>query len=415
MLDTLVAEVVEHILGFLDDRLDLFAVRLVCRQLCSKSFQTFATTWFNTINSDLSQRSLCRLEKIAKHEALRSFPYHLHIGAGKQPYSDSPLGLGNQWIRTDSGCLDTSSIIIANFRNWLANKLVNCRSFEVTDTCGRCPEQNGTSISLSPADAIQLLFAATAGLPVRAFRINLHRAPSILYPSQLSPSTIKPGQFGGAWASNLQDLELVWDLERDDIHEMALEMIVKATNLRRLRLGWHNSDASQHFFHSLGKVAKLPQIRELRLDTLGSITQATLLGFLSRLQDSLTSLSLSRVHLSSGSWSTIFRELATILPHLEQITHWNCYDGPRRGRVFFCPLRENSTRKEYGEFRFLEVTYKRKLRLGGVRFDRKGKGMQLALKALEDSVFTLCQNGPPSPGYSDQKSVNKFDPRKFPF
>jgi hypothetical protein len=38
MLDTLVAEVVEHILGFLD-KLDLFAVQLVCGRLCLKSFQ----------------------------------------------------------------------------------------------------------------------------------------------------------------------------------------------------------------------------------------------------------------------------------------------------------------------------------------------------------------------------------------
>jgi hypothetical protein len=415
MLDTLIAEVVEHIIGFLHDKhkRDLFAVRLVCRQLCLKSFQVFAVTWFDTIDSDLSQQSLRRLENIALHETLRLFVCHLRIGAGHRGPAGRPLGQGINWDREDAGCLDTSSVIVATFCDWLANKLVQCRSFEITNTCGQYPEQDGTSTSLSPADAVQLLFAATAGLPVHTFRIHQTRTPLILYPSQISLGIVKSIQFQGAWASYLLDLELAWDLEKDDLLGMALDLIVAATNLRRLSLSWHTSDATEQFFDSLGQAKTLPRINDLRINSTSSVTQRTLLGFLSRVGSNLTSLSLANINLSAGSWRSIFGDLQSSLPHLEQITYWNCYENPARGRIFFCPLRQNPTVQDYGEFQFLEFTYKRKRRLGGVRYSGKAPGMQRALNALEGSVYTVYQNGPLSPGYSDQKAVRKFHPKEL--
>jgi hypothetical protein len=413
MLDALLPEVVELILGFLHDKKDLLLVRLVCRQLSLKSFTAFAIAWFNTIEIDLSKKSLHRLNNIAHHETLRRHVCYLRICDYQRDPVERPLGQGIHWRREDTGCLNTSSVIVANFRDWLANKLVRCRSFEVTDTYGRYPERVGTSSSLSPAGAVRLLFAVAAGLPVHTFRINQVRAPSILCPSQISSAIVNSLQFQGSWASHLLELELAWNLEDNHLLRMAMDLIIIARNLRKLRLDWHNSDAAEHFFDHLGQAKTLPPISDLRIKSPGSIMQYTLLTFLSRLSSSIASLDLSCIHLSRGSWRSLFGDLQFSLPHLEQIT--SCYEQPVRNRTFFCPLRQEPTIQDHGEFEFLEICWKGKRRLAGVRYKGNGLGMRRALSAPEGSVYTINSNGPPSPGISDEKAVRKFDPRKFVF
>jgi hypothetical protein len=126
MLDTLTTELVEHIVGLLDDKSDLLSVRLVCQQLDWKAFRTFGMAWFSTLDSDLSMQSLRRLESIAHHKKLRLYVQKLRIGYSTHP-PERPLGHGNHWMREASGCLDVSSPIASSFRDLLANNLIYCR------------------------------------------------------------------------------------------------------------------------------------------------------------------------------------------------------------------------------------------------------------------------------------------------
>src|SRR6201992_2290872 len=180
MLDTIIPEIVGLIVGFLDNETDIFSVRLVCRQLYLKSYAAFGAACFNTVVSDLTPQSLRRLESIADHEKLRVFVRKLHIGEIRKPPKPlvKALGQGNQWPREVSGCLDPSLPIVKTLKDWLETRLINCREFEVIDSCGDYPERHSTDTSLSPTDAVRLLFlviGAGDGLSVRSFRICLNR------------------------------------------------------------------------------------------------------------------------------------------------------------------------------------------------------------------------------------------------
>ena len=407
MLDTLITELVEHIIRFLDDKHDLFSVRLVCRQLHQKSLGTFATTWFHTVESDLSPLSLRRLENIARHEQLRVFVQKLRIGnCGKAP-QERPLGQGGHWARTNSGCLDSSSPIAVALRDWLVTRLIHCREFEVTDSCGQFPEKDGTDTSLSPTDAAQLLLAIWAGgcLPLRSFRIHLIRC-GIMNPSQMSLETLNPGPFRESLASHLQDLELSWGLTQDVCFEAAFDLVSTAKHLKTLHLNWHISKAAQQFLSRLSEAPIVPALTNLKLGALNVISQTTLSNMLFRFQGSLTSLHFSHVHLASGTWSAVFKHLRQDgFSHLECITASSCFEDPKRGRVLFCPLRgrSNMAQKCDGTLEFMAVGYLGKNRVQGVRYRGTGIGMQLALEALEESNYILYRNGPPSPGCPDEK------------
>lgn len=409
MLDALTTELVEHIVGFLDNRSDLLSVRLVCRQLYLKSFTTFATAWFHTVVSDLTPQSLRRLETIAHHEKIRVFVQKLRIDYCGKSYQ-GPLGRGNDWPRNESGCLDPSSSIARTLHDWLATRLVRCREFEVADGCGRLPEKDSTDTSLSPTDAVQLLFFAIAagdGLPVRSFRVHLDRCTP-MNPSQLSPGTLNSRPFRSLWASHLQDLELSWVLEQDGWFEAVLDLIITATHLKTLRLRWPacGTTDTQQFIHRLAEAPTVPALTDLKLGLYG-ISHATLSNLLLRFKGSLTSLYIRHSHLASGTWGAVFRHLRqNDFSHLECITSFGCKEDPRPGYVFFCPLRQKPIMVQNcgGTFEFTTAFYGSRVRVTGVRYRGTGMGMRLALQALEESNYAVYKNGPPSPGCPDQRT-----------
>jgi hypothetical protein len=409
MFDTLIPEIVGLIVGFLDNKTDIFSVRLVCRRLYLKSYAAFGAACFHTVVSDLTPQSLRRLESIASHEKLRVFVRRLSIGEikrppilvvpeGGYPPSVDALGQGNHWPREESGCLDPSSPIAKTLKDWLETRLVNCREFEVIDSCGSYPERHGTDTSLSPTDAVRLLFlviAAGNGLSIRSFRIHFSRSLS-MSASQLSPGTLNSRSFRASWVSDLRDLEFKWILQEDACFEAALDLIITATHLKTLRLSWMISDSSEPFLHRLAAEPTLPALTDLRLNV-QRVSQKALSNLLLRFKDSLTSLFFTRCDLASGTWSMLFGHIRRNgFSHLECITTFFCYENPN-SLLFFCPLRQTPELVQNcgGTFEFVMRRCYGRRRVYAARYRGTGTGMQLALKALEECNYALKRHGPP--------------------
>jgi hypothetical protein len=176
----------------------------------------------------------------------------------------------------------------------------------------------------------------------------------------------------------------------------ALDLIVRAPNLQGLSLNWHHSRATEHFFREMAEAETLPQITHLKLKALGKMTLRTLSDFLLRFQGSLAYPELSHIYLGSGSgsWGSVFGDLRHGgFSRLECITNWDSFEDSGWNPVFFCPLRKTPKVHDYSNFQFMERSFRGQRRVFGVRYKGKGKGMGLALKALEKSAYASVAGG----------------------
>jgi hypothetical protein len=178
----------------------------------------------------------------------------------------------------------------------------------------------------------------------------------------------------------------------DTILEFALDLIVAAKSLRTLCVNWHSSSAAETFFEKLGQMEGLPRISDLRIDKQRHISQNTLLAVLSRLGDSLKSLSFWWIELDIGQWKSLLAELPSKVPLLEQVVILECFEdlAPAQ-QVLFCPLLRSPRVEDYSEFEFVKFRFKRKERATGVRY--RGKGMTFALSYIHDSIYLMNLKG----------------------
>ena len=163
---TLPIEIVQLIASTFEP-VDLFSIRLVCRELYRKTLHHFIHTYFATIRTDLTPKSLQRLQNISDTAHLAQHVEVLHIAN-----IDGTLGRGFQWHRHPSGLLAVPLVGADLLRNILVTKLVKCRSFLI-DSYDEVQQRDETEF-LIPGDAIGIVLSIVAEthLAIRSFTIQ---------------------------------------------------------------------------------------------------------------------------------------------------------------------------------------------------------------------------------------------------
>lgn len=119
-------EIVENIVSRLK-REDVSSMRLVCRDLEAKILHHFGRTYFKTITTDLSAKSLQDLKAISEHKGLKD---HVKILCLTEMRPRFP-GEGFIWKRQPTGLLVRPNPAVDMLGDILVNGFEKCRSFTV--------------------------------------------------------------------------------------------------------------------------------------------------------------------------------------------------------------------------------------------------------------------------------------------
>lgn len=427
ILDTLAPEIIENIASLLDHRADILSLRLVCRHIYRSTFKRFATAFFSTVVTDLSPRSLLRLDYIARGD-FRLFVRSISFGSCPpccrlSADLHTPLGKNQPWERYPSldGALVLSQPLVTQIHAILA-RFEKCTTLELTDhyesSLGHRMEYDISK--LSPGDGLDILLSGVAAghtSSLRSCRIDLGASAGYLFADERPSATINSEPFRALWSSGIEDLQLRFALYHEGMMQMAVDLITFATHLKSLDLAFRHSGEGDVFFYRLASAPTVPQVADLklRLDMMPGLSPDALLDALLRFEGSLIKLQLCDVLISVGSWGSFFRRLWDLRQH-NKFSHLECltlYDlrQDRQGlKVVFCPLRlrPEVLHRCGGTFEFTiwrGLRYKWKPRVDGVRYRGTVEGMELALEALADDSYYLTPdeaNGrmrspPPSP------------------
>lgn len=414
MLATLSTELVEHISAFLDGP-HLSSLRLVCRSLRAKTTAVFGRAWLGLVETDLSEKSLRRLEAIAGHDVFRHSTCTLRIvrvsgDDDKYTCVYGPLDEGYWNPPRPPSPRDFSSVaVVWNFQDML-RRLANCNAFEVCDQAGCFPDGNGVAVGLAPTNVLYLVLSAMAtdSRPVQTLRISFPRPDGYRLAEQLPSIAIHSDVF-----PSLQDLRISWTIG-DEVIELALSLITAAPRLKRLSLGFETYGDGGRFWRRLAAVPTLPPIADLRLGSAHDVPYTALVSVILRLQGSLRSLHIGHLGLHDGDWDSLFGDMSRHdFPCLERVAL--CFlRAPQppglshQGDVYFCPLRlkQKALEKCGGCWEFALRPQRKKMRIGAVRFTGPRTGIRLALEALaDDSHYLICRGTrSPSPGLPNMKN-----------
>ena len=416
MLDQLSVELSEHIAACLDDRLDLLALRLVCRHLRSATDNLFVRTCFQTLKIDFTPRSLLRLENIAHHEFLRESVRHIRVGKCGRPPVIKPFDLhphdhltkvygeGNSWQRTESGSLDLDSPFIRGIQNLLL-RFTRCTEISIADTLGRSSGPDNT-LKLTAVDVLILMCSLLARQKVpriESFNILFIRRLTFPRLDPLLHTTLNSPSFQASW-SYIRHLKICWPIE-DIIADLTLDLIIRAPRLHTLFLRSGLSLSADLFLRRLAQSPSLPTPTDISLGILMDVTPKALAGAILRFKDSLIAMRLYAVKIVNEDWSALFGLLrGEGFPFLQTIV------VKRPFKAFFCPLRmrQDVLSECGGQFEFALNSCQNKTRVKSVRYHGTPSGVQLALKALANQSTYSLLTEPQSPGYPD---MEHFDDR----
>lgn len=308
------AEVIWLIAGILEP-VDLFSLRLVCREVCSKTIQRFFT-FFNTVRTDLTPQSLQRLSDISNCAHLVRRVHVLRI-----TYKYTYLGRGYQGNCNSSGQLLDPLPGIDLLQGLLIHRLVNCRSFDI-DGYDKSRVVD-TLQYITPCDIIGILFAIVAktSLAIRSLTVQISRLTSgRLDTKWLRTSLCRQEEFMAGWA-HLEALILGCQIMKDQ-HDWVIDLIMHAPRLQKLNLKFQrwSYDEISSLIQRLVNTQSCRTLKDLSLQE-AEVTQNILRHFLISTSATLQSLSLKRFRLSGGdTWRLLPQDLADNLPCLNYIS-----------------------------------------------------------------------------------------------
>ena len=381
-LCALAVELVEHIASPLEPA-DLFSLRLVCKELNEKTFQCFGHTCFTIIRTDLSRKSLQKLEALSEHEQLRHHARALLI------MGPNDIGRGFPWDRHRSGHLLAPLPGVQMLRDILFCKLVNCRSFHIYRD--HEAEDFYMSDCLTPSDVVAIILniIAETSLPVKSFCVDFRKwGTGKVDAKRLHFSQYQNPEFGTAWA-HLQELSLEQTMTPDTFN-WAMELVLRAINLQKLTLKFEfNHSAS--FVDRLSSADTLPGLKELKLSCF-YVTVEILSRLLLRFRSSLRALSFWHVSIQAGgTWMSVLRMLRSDLPLLESIcvNHLKEFEPGEKGRIMFPALSENPVvpGSQGRDFSLVSKRFRGEPRIFGVSYS--GPEMDVALEILARSVENI--------------------------
>ena len=380
-LPTLAVEVVEVVAGALDPT-DLFSLRLACKELNRKTLSYFGRTYLTIVRTDLSRKSLQKLQEISENEQFRNRVETLLV----KKWEDD-LGRGFWWHRNPAGQVEGRLPGVQMLRDILHGKLVNCRSFHIHSLGGM--EENYGSEGLMPSDAIGIILAiiAETSLPVKAFRVDFRsRGTGRVDAKRLQMALYSQPAFRSAWA-HLQELCLDFSM-MPDTFDWAKDLILHTTSLRKLSLHFEFDHSASFLGGLLSSAHLLQSLEDFRLGC-AYITVDTLSSLLLHFRDSLRAVSFRHVCVNSGTWVTILRELRRSFPLLESISvDWlKEYSYEERIHIMFPTLSDNLVVPD-SQGRKFTLKYKKwkgAERVWGVSYHGRA-GMNAALEVLAKSA-----------------------------
>ena len=376
---------------------DLRSLRLVCRELNGKTINSFGLANFATIQTDLSYTSLERIRNISKSEHFAAHVQCLHV-------KDSPdgiIGQGFEWPRHFSGCLAENRNGTDLLRDLLSQRLPNCKSFLIYSYDEYEPRHDTDRLVPSNAVGLILSIVPEADLALQAFTVqSSHHGNGRLDTPRLQIPLSQTPKFVKAW-SQIEELVLDYAITTDQ-WDWVLHLISLAPKLRKLSLGFYEGDTS--FMQRLSSLNELNRLKELSLGS-ARLTVDAITSLLLKNRDTLHSLSLQYTALDDeGKWSTVFENMKSQFPQLQNLVLFWLKQGTNNSRVIFSKLlkypvipgsevRGANDRLKYDSRRIESMQDPIRLRYWGigkmvVGVEYHGRETDQVLSALVDTVET---------------------------
>lgn len=277
---------------------ELCALRLTCRAIYQSTFHHFVQTFVHTLKTDLSPKSLARVEEAAKDVIFCPYVRKLEI------------------VRNSQGCLGPLSphttsegTAIQAWRD-VVKRFSNCQSFKLRNSIYTTAHAGCDGITLDEATGVVLEAIATEHIRMESFSIDIiknRRRRAHEHNDSLTQFPIV--NFGIPAFAHLKELSLALpDAERDTLHWMA-SMIQCAKSLRKLAILFSWKCEAAPLLAQISSVGCLPELQELTFSRMSFQSSAALGIFLYSITGSLRRATFSFVELDFGGWRSILREL----------------------------------------------------------------------------------------------------------
>ena len=317
---------------------NLFALRLVCRELSRKTLHDFVRTYFAIVRTDLTPKSLQRLHDISESENLAQYVKDLRI-----THFDGALGHGFQWPRHPLGHLAHPLIGADLLRDILVNKLVQCSSFCI-DGYDEVRQREEMDF-LTPGDAVGIIFSliADTSLAIRSFKIeSMMGSTGRLDTKRLLTASCRQPQFIASWA-HLEALILNNRITCDQ-YDWVLDLISNAPRLRELSLRFYSEypNRTSGFTERLNSAHHFRWLQAFSLES-AVVTAETIVEFLLQSHNTLRALFLRCVAIKGGgTWATVLKLMKGNLPCLASLLVFALQEHQADGwsRVVFSKLAE---------------------------------------------------------------------------
>ena len=389
-LPQLPSELVE-LISHLMDPADICSFRLTCLKLSKKTFSVFVNTCFSTVRTDLSAKSLQRLDQISLNEHFRHQVQTLFIGCN---YNREFGGL-LPWFRHQDGFLEELQPSARLLENILVERMPNCRSLYINS--GHDDGEGIDTLSATDVVSIVLSIVARRGLILKSFTVDLHGEHPLSRfkgSGSLCAKRLRPLQMWNTMDSTnalaqLEELHLHQDLNS----KTALwtnQLIRLATNLKALTL---TSDPSNPLeSHQLLRL-KVQGLQSFCLRN-AQVSGQLLLDFLGNSHDTLQALALRSVRMERhADWKLVFQNLQKGFPQLSTVSLFGIKGGllwPNTPGdnltmtwMIFPGLSPQLSSSPNDQFK-LTVSKK-----GVIGADYTGKSVKKALQLLEEYVKPL--------------------------
>ena len=394
-------ELVENVATEIDKK-DLLTLRLTCQDLCMKTHDVFARTFFHTIEATLSPTSMQRLQHISQHKYLKNHARALHLfgngktgGGGDRSETIFLDVCPRSWSKRRT--LNWNSSMTKDLCTLLVTGFTRCRSFRIAssqpDMEMRDPGVWDTTTSRDIL-AVFLRVIALTGISVESLEIN-------------SDMTINPGDhcipefwdfglFKQGWDSLLNldlvfmnyQFELLEPHYLDRITDNTVAILSAASSLKRLKVDFFDPGGQSLLLREIYECNPAYSLEMLILKA-SRVSLDALLKFLSTTFHSLRTLELHAIMLK-GDWHHILSALQHHCPSLENLTIVQLsYLNPEYGRVSFCWFRDRHLpvpfEHEFFEPLKAEGQTEDVGALQGISY--KGKNMNVALHLLRTHVI----------------------------
>lgn len=423
-LPKLPTELIRRVADFLPVLKDIASLRLACRDLYAKTYDSFGDAAFETITLNLSPPSIEWLGVLARYETFSKCVKGILIHPAQmqlvETWETSPFFYSwfpnLQWSRDASGCIIPNVPVIRSLCTLLKTHFTRCTSFAVH--VYRDPvDPDGSYMTTTDAATIMLHVIETANIPVRSFTLVGEGSLVPLRPDLLNIGPYELGSAKSTWAQSIKELRISYRLARGRQHETAMalcRLIRHVASLETLYLRLENcSGKSTHLSKIVCNAAANWPLCKIILCS-GTFSEKHMIKLLRTMRNSLETLVLERKCLI-GTWQRVFEAVKDELIALRSVTiitvlQW-VEESP--STISFCHLanRPSLPHPYSGRFELVQRSWnQQRASIGALRY--KGVYMSVALYLIASNAYFPSKddaNREISPSSQVTQRLDEFD------